>query len=206
MHRIMSGKFITVFVSLILLAAMSGCASKGTLRSAYDDSVDFAQYTTYNYYEDTRTGASDYQSMFSQYMVTAIDKEMQSRGYTLSDAPDLLINYNIKMQEKTKVTTSPSMGVSMSSGGYYGYRRGYYDPWVGYGYGSDTHVSQYTEGTFNIDLVDPKLKRLVWEAVGVGRITEEKLENMREGVRDGVPRYFALFPFVAGDGTPHPAK
>jgi len=206
MHRIMSGKFITVFVSLILLATMSGCASKGTLRSAYDDSVDFAQYTTYNYYEDTRTGASDYQSMFSQYMVTAIDKEMQSRGYTLSDAPDLLINYNIKMQEKTKVTTSPSMGVSMSSGGYYGYRRGYYDPWVGYGYGSDTHVSQYTEGTFNIDLVDPKLKRLVWEAVGVGRITEEKLENMREGVRNGVPRYFALFPFVAGDGTPHPAK
>jgi len=203
MHKIMSGKFITVFVSLILLAVMSGCASKAKLRSAYDDSVDFAQYTTYNYYESAKTNDSDYQGLFSQYMVTAIDKEMQARGYTLSAAPDLLVNFHVQMQDKTKVTTSPSMGMS---GGYYGYRRGFYDPWMGYGYGTDTHVSQYTEGTFNIDLVDPKLKRLVWETVGVGRITEEKLENMREGVRNGVPRFFALYPFVAGDGTPQPAK
>ncbi len=203
MHRIISRKLITVFVSLILLASMPGCSSQAKLRSAYDDSVDFAQYTTYNYYESVKTGDSDYQGLFSQYMVTAIDKEMQARGYTLSAAPDLLVNFHVQMQDKTKVTTSPSMGMS---GGYYGYRRGYYDPWMGYGYGTETHVSQYTEGTFNIDLVDPKLKRLVWETVGVGRITEEKLENMREGVRNGVPRFFALYPFVAGDGTPHPAK
>jgi hypothetical protein len=203
MHRKMSGKFITVFAGLALLASMSGCSSQAKLRSAYDDSVDFAQYTTYNYYESVKTDDSDYQSLFSQYMVTAIDKEMQARGYTLSAAPDLLVNFHVQMQDKTKVTTSPSMGMS---GGYYGYRRGYYDPWMGYGYGTETHVSQYTEGTFNIDLVDPNLKRLVWETVGVGRITEEKLENMREGVRNGVPRFFALYPFVAGDGTPHPAK
>jgi hypothetical protein len=203
MHRKMSGKFITVFAGLALLASMPGCSSQAKLRSAYDDSVDFAQYTTYNYYESVKTDDSDYQSLFSQYMVTAIDKEMQARGYTLSAAPDLLVNFHVQMQDKTKVTTSPSMGMS---GGYYGYRRGYYDPWMGYGYGTETHVSQYTEGTFNIDLVDPNLKRLVWETVGVGRITEEKLENMREGVRNGVPRFFALYPFVAGDGTPHPAK
>lgn len=52
---------------------------------------------------------------------------------------------------------------SMMHGGYYGYRRGYYDPWMGYGYGTTTQVSQYTEGTINIDLVDMAQKRMVWE-------------------------------------------
>lgn len=195
-------RFLTI--SLLVIFA-SGCASKGSLRSAYDDSADFSQYSTYNYIEGAGPNSSEYQSLFSQYMVQAIDIEMQARGYTMSDNPDLLVNFSANFQDKTKVTTSPSMGVGVS-GGYYGYRRGYYDPWVGYGYGTDTHVSQYTEGTFNIDLIDPKLKRLVWEAVSVGKITEEKLENMRQGVRDGVPRFFNLYPFRAGDGTPHEAE
>lgn len=192
-------RFFTVSF-LVVLA--SGCASESKLRSAYDDSVDFSQYKTYNYIDGAGPNSDNYQSLFSQYMVKAINIEMQSRGYTLSDAPDLLVNFNANLQDKTKVTTSPSM----YSGGYYGYRGGYYDPWVGYGYGTDTHVSQYTEGTFNIDLVDPQLKRLVWEAVGVGRINDDTFENLEQKVAEGVPRYFALYPFVAGDGTPREAK
>ena len=83
-------------------------------------------------------------------------------------------------------------------GGYYGYRGGYYGAWGGYGYGTETHVWQYTEGTFNIDIVDNKMHQLVWEAVGVGRITEKKLDNLEQTVREGVPSYFSLYPFQAG--------
>ena len=48
-----------------------------------------------------------------------------------------------------------------------------YGAWGGYGYGTETHVSQYEEGTFNIDVVDAKKQQLVWEAVAVGRITDK---------------------------------
>lgn len=191
-----------VFVVAAVIIGLAGCSSSGSLRSAYDDTADFSQYSTYNYVDGAGPNSDNYQSLFSQYMVKAIDKEMQARGYTMSDSPDLLVNFNANLKDKTKVTTSPSMGM----GGYYGYRGGYYDPWVGYGYGTDTHVSQYTEGTYNIDLVDPKTKKLVWEAVGVGKLTEDKLENMEQLIAEGVPRYFALFPFVAGDGTPREAE
>jgi hypothetical protein len=190
---------LTIVASIGLLLAISGCASKPTLRSDYDDSVDFGQYKTYNYYEKSKPNNTDYQDLFTSYMIKAIDIEMQARGYTMSDTPDLLVNFHGNLEDKTKVTTSPSMGMS---GGYYGYRGGYYDPWMGYGYGTETHVSQYTEGTFNIDLVDPKLKRLVWETVSVGRVDEEVLAEIEERVRVGVPRFFKLYPFVAGDGTP----
>jgi hypothetical protein len=191
------------FAVLLLVVFASGCASKPKLRSAYDDSVDFSQYKTYNFYSDVGPEAEGYQGLFTQYMISAINIEMQSRGYTLSDAPDLMVNFNANLQDKTKVTTSPSMGMS---GGYYGYRGGMYDPWGGYGYGTDTHVSQYTEGTFNIDLVDPGRKQLVWEAVSVGKLDDKSFDNLQQKIMDGVPKFFALYPFKAGDGTAYEAE
>lgn len=190
---------LAVASSAIIIAA---CASGAKIRSDYDHTMDFGNYNTYNFYADAGPDSTSYQGLFTQYMVTAIDREMQSRGYQKSDNPDLLVNFNANFQDKTKVTTTPSMG-----GGYYGYRGGYYGGWGGYGYGTDTHVSQYTEGTFNIDLVDAGKKQLVWEAVAVGRINDDTFDNLQQKVDEGVPEFFAMYPFVAGDSVPvAPAK
>lgn len=183
----------------LVFTLISACASGPNIRSDYDSGVDFSQYKTYNFFSDAGPDSDQYQSLFTQYMITAIDREMQKRGYERSNSPDLLVNFNAILKDKTKVTTSPSMGMS---GGYYGYRGGYYDPWGGYGMATETRVSQYTEGTYNIDLVDAKRKQLVWEAVGVGRIKDDTFENLQQKVNDGVPLFFANYPFVAGSSTP----
>lgn len=182
---------------LAVLALSMGCASDN-IRSDYDPDANFAGYETYNFFADAGPEQTNYQSFFSQYMVAAISREMDARGYKKSDDPDLLVNFNAILQEKTKVTTTPSPMV----GGYYGYRAGFYDPWMGYGYGTETHVSQYTEGTFNIDLVDAREKKLVWEAVGKGRISQKVLDELEERVNAGVPKFFAKYPFQAGSGVP----
>ena len=88
------------------------------------------------------------------------------------------------------------------AGGYYGYRTGYYGAWGGYGYGTETHVSQYTEGTFNIDLIDARRNQLVWEAVGQGQVSQKDLAELGDRVYRGVPKYFAKYPFTAGSGLP----
>ena len=184
----------------IICAAVlaTGCSSGAKIRSDYDQSADFSQYQTFNFYSDAGPEATNYQSFFSRYMVEAITHEMESRGYTKSDDPDLLVNFNGILREKTDIRTTPAAPM----GGYYGYRGGFYDPWGGYGYGHETHVSQYTEGTFNIDLVDAKEKRLVWEAVGVGRVSQQALEELEQRVPEGVARFFETYPFTAGSGTP----
>ncbi len=179
---------------------LAGCASSGAnIMSDYDHDADFGSYKTYNFVAGAGPESDNYQSFFSQYMVTAITIEMENRGYTKSDDPDLLVNFNAFLQDKTKVTTSPS---APPMGGYYGYRGSMYGGWGGYGYGTDTHVSQYTEGTFNIDLVDARKHQLIWEAVGVGRVSDKALANLEEGVKNGVPKYFSLYPFRAGDPIP----
>jgi Domain of unknown function (DUF4136) len=187
-----------LFVLPLLIVTLSGCSSTN-LRSDYDHGADFGQYETYNFFENAGPRSGNYESFFSQYMVEAIEIEMEQRGYTKADDPDLWVNFNGIMQEKTDIRTTPA---SPPMGGYYGYRGGYYGAWGGYGYGTETHVSQYTEGTFNIDLVDNARDQLVWEAVGKGRVSQKDIENLREGVMKGVPKYFALYPFEAGNPNP----
>ena len=193
-----SKRTLTVAAVLLVAAGASGCAGD-PIRSDYDPTADFSQYSTYNFFADAGPEDTNYQSFFSQYMVAAITREMEMRGYSKSNDPDLLVNFNAILQEKTDVRTTPAPSYG---GGYYGYRGGFYDPWGGYGYGTETHVSQYTEGTFNIDLVDARRKKLVWEAVGTGRISQKMLEELEERVNAGVPKFFAKYPFTAGSGVP----
>ena len=93
-------------------AFVSGCASTPDINSAYDDGADFSQYRTYNFFSDAGADGQNYQSLFTQYMIIAIEREMESRGYQKSEQPDLLVNFNANFQDKTKVTTSPSSATS----------------------------------------------------------------------------------------------
>lgn len=184
---------------LILAGVVTGCASGAKIRSDYDRTTDFSRYSTYNFYENAGPGGSNYQSLFSQYMRRAISREMEQRGYVMSDDPDLLVNFNARLEEKTRISTTPAPTPVY---GYYGYRRGFYDPWYGYGYATETHVSQYTEGTVNIDVVDADERKLVWEAVGIGRVREDTLENLEQRVNEAVPKFFESFPARAGAAMP----
>ena len=185
---------------MLVIGALTGCATGVDIMSDFDRSTDFGAYNTYNFIEGAGPDTGEYQSFFSQYMVAAITIEMEKRGYTKSDNPDLLVNFNAILQDKTSVTTSPA---PMAGASYYGYRGGMYGGWgTSYGYATETHVSEYTQGTFNIDLVDAARNQLVWEAVGIGRVTEDAQENLEESVKLGVPRFFGQYPYVAGTSTP----
>ena len=59
-------------------------------------------------------------------------------------------------------------------------------------------MSQYTEGTVNIDMVDANQKRMVWEGVAIGRVDEDKTnEEVRASINSGVAEMFANYPFRA---------
>ena len=189
------GKLFRVFLVLTTFALMTACASSTKIHSDYDHSVDFSQYKTYGYYSPMGIENPNYSSLLGQMFRDAIDIQMKQRGYVKSSNPDVLFNVSARLEDKTRVTTTSDP--MMYGGGYYGYRGGMYDPWGGYGYGTSTHVSQYTQGTVNIDMVDPRMKRMLWEGVAIGRVNE-KNDNLREDVMTGVAEMFAGYPFRAG--------
>ena len=97
-------KPVAAGLALLLLA---GCAGNN-IRSDYDRSADFSQYRSYNFFDDAGPDNTEYQSFFSRYMIAAISREMDARGYTQADDPDILINFNAILREKTDVRTVPA--------------------------------------------------------------------------------------------------
>jgi len=197
MHTHSMFKKFSRFIMLTIAAALlASCASKPKIETDYDHTIDFSQYTTYGFFNPMGIENPNYSSIYGSIFRAAITREMESRGYTLSDNPDLMINVSGRLQDKTKVTTTSD---PYMHGGYYGYRRGAYGAWGGYGYGTQTHVSNYTEGTVNVDMVDRALKRMVWEGVAVGRVNEKNTsDETRANIHAGITEMFAGYPFRAG--------
>lgn len=183
-------------VSGVAATLIAACSSGPKIYVNQDPNADFNKYKTYNYEEvlgtDERKG---YRSVFSGYLITAMDREMQARGYEKSaNDPDMIINFYVHTEEKIRTTTSPSMG------GYYGYRGGYYGAYGGY----DTTVTQYTEGTISFDLVDNRTDTLVWEGTVVGKVTDKVRENLAEASNAIVIEVMAEYPYFAAGYVPPP--
>ena len=126
-------------------------------------------------------------------------RQLEARGLRYDEAnPQLLVNFNARLDDKMKVSTVPTPTMAMGVGygrGYYGYRGGMYGTYPMYQ--DQTTVSQYKEGTLNIDIVDVSRKQLVWEAVVSDTITQKKRDNMQKTVDNYMNAAFKKFPIPA---------
>jgi hypothetical protein len=177
------------------LLTLAACESKPTVRSNYDQAADFGRYHTYNFVSDPGTNREGYSSLLTQQIEAAVNQQMEQRGYTRSDNPDLLVNFSGKVQERQEVHSTPPAGPYYGRG-YYGYRAGMYGVWSGYP--SSVYTVNYSEGTLNIDIVDANRKQMVWEGVGIGELTKEKMQNPQATVHEVVSEIFSKYPFRAG--------
>lgn len=189
-------RFTSVWGFVTGAALVVACASGPSIKTDYDRSADFSQYETFDFFSPLGIENPNYSTIYGSVFREAISREMRSRGYRPSEDPDLLINVSARLQDKTRVTTTTEPFPL-----YYGYRRGFYVPWYGYSYGTSTHVSQYTEGTVNVDVVDARAKKMVFEGVAVGRLREKRTnEEVRKAINVAVAKMFEGYPGRAVGG------
>jgi len=186
---------VLVLAASALLAA---CATGPRITAEADPQADFARYRTFAFYSPLAIEPHGYSSQATESMKAAAREQMESRGYVYTeDRPDLWVNINAYTQQRTDVSTMPTVDYAY----YYSYRaRGYYV--VPY-WRDRTDVYRYTEGTLNVDLVDVERNRLVWEGIAVGRVTREKDPARRDArIRETMAEIFARFPYRAGEVPP----
>jgi hypothetical protein len=180
--------------------ALSGAAVAGPKASASADStVNLAQYTSFAFASPLGTDQNGYQSIISQSLKASTRAQLEARGLRYDEAaPQLVVNFNARLDDKMKVSTTSmpmsTMGVGMGRG-YYGYRGGMYNTWPLYQ--DQTTVSQYKEGTLNIDIVDQARKQLVWEAVVTDSITQKKRDKIDATIASYVAAAFKKYPIKA---------
>src|SRR5690606_14779726 len=164
--------------SILVLFAVSLLASCSSVRvsSDYDKSVDYSQYKTYAFYKDGIDKVKVH-DLDKKRILKAIESELQAKGMTASDNPDVLINIFTEASERVDVNQ-------------WGYGWGWSPMMWG---GNTATVSRTTEGTLYIDLIDAKKKELVWQGIGEGVLTKN-IDRKEERINEFVNKILAKYP------------
>ena len=169
-----------ILILLVVLCTIS--CSTVRVNYDFDKSVDFTNYSTYNYYPEMETGLSD---LDSKRLFNAIDSTMQLRGILLSEEPDFYIN----IQSKSFITPNNST-VGVGIGGTSGNVGGGVSLGVPLG-GSNL------ERELIFDLVDSQKDALFWQAISLSNFNENSSPGTREKkLYEIVTKVFSKYPPV----------
>ncbi len=164
---------------LLLLFVVASCSSIHVY-SDYDKKVDFAKYKTYAYYKNGIDKA-EISDLDKKRILRSIDEVMLAKGFSKSDTPDMLISINATAEQNVNVN-------NFNAGWGWGWG---WDPFWG---GMNT-VSTSTSGILTIELIDAKLKELIWLGEGTGYLTKN-VDKKDENVKKFVTEILAQYPPV----------
>lgn len=195
-----STKHALPLLCLTLATVLLGACASGPPRPDidYKPGYDFNSLRTAAFYEGSGTVEGDNPLQLSDMQRERIDSgirtALQNKGLTVvEDATqaDILVSWHLLTQFKTEVR-------SYDSPGYLGLYRGYnryslYNCWSCIGPRQDVVSSNYTEGTFIVDMIDPELKRSVWRGVTHSRLSGEQVRDQAE-YNEAAAAIFAAFP------------
>ena len=112
---------ISRFVGVLMLTYLSGCSSVRIVDTRKDEDVDFESYQSYEFHDVKFEDERKY--VLSDQVVKAIkhniNQQMNARGYSSSDNPDLFINIGITIE--TQQTTRET-NIQDARTGYIGQR------------------------------------------------------------------------------------
>lgn len=171
-------------VLVFLVAVMAGCSSVN-ISSDFDKQADFSKYKTYVFSEEAlKLPVGD---LNRDRILKAVEAELTAKGFSKSDSPDVIVDLNVKAEQKMDATAT-------STGpGYYG------GPWrYGYGGGFSTtqiNYNEYIEGTLFVNMVDKSTEKIVWQGRGTKTLDEDADADKREkNINYAVKQIFTKYP------------
>ncbi len=191
-------RFLAIFIAAAMLG-LSGCATSPDVWVDYSPSTPFGQYKTFSFANPLDTDSDGYQSILSQRLMAATQRELEARGMRRGNgAAQLTVNFKLMWIERTQVTPyfTPMFGYGFGRG-YYGrgsrfYGSGIYGAWPLYP--TQGFVSTYMEGTLRIDITDEAHRQRVWVGLISDFASDSGSDLAPSGVEAAVAAAFAKYP------------
>ena len=198
MKFILKRPSIRAVITVAAMAAfLTACSPSVQVRTDSDPGVNMSQYKSYDFFSQLGIEGDGYSNLLGQHFRAAISSQMNARGFSQSETPQLQINVSIGAEDKVRVNTYQDPYLY---GGYYGRGYGAYghsSPW-GYGGGATrTTVHQYTQAKVYIDMVDASTHKMVWQGVATFTLTDKMQGQLRETVNNTVEKILSQFPVTA---------
>lgn len=167
------------YFPLLLLLIFTSCSTV-KVAADYDKEANFNQYNSFAFYKPgiDKAQISD---LDKKRILRAIEENLNAKGMTKSEKPDLLVSIFTKEKERIDVYNNN-----------FGYGWGWNPYWYG-GY-NNSSVSRTPEGTLFIDLIDSKTNNLVWQGMGSADLVTNNMEKKEERIREIVMKIIAEYP------------
>ncbi len=178
-------KKIGLLTIMSLIFILMGCSSV-TVKHDYDPSVDFSKYKTYKWgIANDPNDALLKNQLILDRVYYAIYLSLEKKGFKkIESDPDFIVYPHGTTKEKTDI-----QNWGYGYGGWWG--AGPYGAWGG----GNIDVTQYTEGTLIIDIVDIKKNQLIWRGVGKGIVGDPSTpEKSTENINKVVKQILEDFP------------
>jgi len=175
-----------------------GCASQHNAKVDFDKNaeIDTTQYKTFAWLNENKilAASEDINPVMKIRLDEAVEDSFIAKGYKLissAEDADFAVSYTVGSRDKIKVNSYPATyNTNFGWGrGYYG-SRGYYG---GMSMGTETRVSNYTEGKLAIDVYDVKSHQPAWHGWAVKRITSDDREEPEQMIKNLVEKVVVNF-------------
>lgn len=188
-------KSVVGLVIGMLVLGFAGCSPSFTISTDYDDTTNFQQYQTWNWYQDQPIAKSDsnrrYSTFLDKRIKTAVENEMARRGFQRAAGTKkaaMLLAYDVTIENVQRVHPDFVNFPGIGYGYWYGYRYAYtYNRLY-----NNTYVQDYQAGTIILDIVDAKSNELIWR--GSGQATGGEKSLTQEKVQEMVNQILAKYP------------
>lgn len=167
---------LNILLLILLSTTLLSCTSV-KVSSDYHEQTNFNNYKTFAFFK-TGIDKAEINDLDKRRILRAIDAEMQTKGFSKSESPDLLVSIFTKSQERVDVNRNN-----------FGWGFG----WGFYGASFGSTVSTSTQGTLYIDLIDAKTKELVWQGQGLGYLTQSR-KHKKERINEFVQEILKVYP------------
>ncbi len=178
------------FASVLLLAGLTllaSCSSSPRIHTATSEDANFKSYVTYSFIQSSKNEEAE--GLHSQYLRSAIQTEMDSRGYRhQEDDPDLELDYFYVVHQISQNVARPDIGARCTNVGS-GSCVGQFRKETTY----DTEVVKKDRPTLIIRMIDPGEKQVAWEGVAV--ITNSDMKrDLKQAINESVAAVYNEFP------------
>jgi len=164
-----------ILALFIIAFFITGCSSL-SLSTDYDKKIDFSSLKTYRWHSKNAHNESSLKYLnpiMDQRIRSTIEQQLQTQNFTIAttEKVDFLVNYSVVIEDKTDIRTYNNYngfhpGFTYGAGfGSYGSRMDF-----AYGTGSETHMTNYKQGTLIIDIINPETDQLMWRGAADGRL------------------------------------
>jgi hypothetical protein len=161
----------------------SDVGKNNRVKVTFDESVQFDEYTTFNFQNPVSTDTSDFHTLLGLAFSAALEKELTLRGYVQSDKPDLLINVSVDVEDKKRAPKTN--GICPSYNDYYWRKPTKYYRYSGRQQArlaeSRKTYCDYTEGSVSINISEADQKGTIWHGLSLVRIDEKERGFLSNG-------------------------